>query len=147
MKNHSWRCSVFSRVSATLLVVSVLIATAGCGNGKKARLDATYPVHGKVVFRNGTPITAGVVCFQSQEDRGVSATGTIGPDGSFVLSSFIAGARAPGALPGKHRVIITPPLNPGSKKAAGQSVKFSPTTLEEYVVVKEIDNKVKLTLP
>ena len=128
-----------------VLAALALFAAAGCG--KKAELPPTHPVHGRVMFRGGDPVTAGIVCFQSQGDSAVSATGTIGPDGSFTLSSFIAGARAPGAVAGLHRVIVTPPRNAAQSAGGGQMGTFRSATLPEPVSVQEGDNNLTLVIP
>jgi len=79
----------------------LLAAAAGCG----AR--STYPVRGKVVFKDGTPLTGGLVVFRPVDTQlQVSARGDIHPDGTFVLGTYREGD---GAVPGKYQAAITPP--------------------------------------
>jgi len=80
---------------ATTLIFTVLLI-AGCGSGR----PTTVPVRGKVTF-DGKPVPTGRITFYPAEGR--SATGAIGPDGSYTLTTFEPGD---GALPGKHRVTI-----------------------------------------
>ena len=92
-----------------LLLVLAILPIAGCH--ARAELPKTYPVRGKVVFRDGEPMTGGTIQFQSEEKPRVAASSIIAADGTFELSSFVAGARAPGAVPGRHRVIVLPPVS------------------------------------
>jgi hypothetical protein len=80
-----------------------LVACSGCGGSK------TYQVEGVVLFRDGTPLSGGLVSFELIGDGPAreQARGEIQADGTFVLSTFQKGD---GALPGRHRVWITPPL-------------------------------------
>jgi hypothetical protein len=79
----------------------LLIVAAGCGG------PTTYPVRGKVVFKDGTPLTGGLVVFRPVDEKlQVSARGDIQPDGSFILGTYKEGD---GAVPGKYQAAITPP--------------------------------------
>lgn len=71
--------------------------TAGCGPGGPALHSAA----GKVVFRDGRPVTAGMVEF-APADGGPAARAKVGPDGRFTLTT---GDR-PGAVAGSHRVMV-----------------------------------------
>jgi hypothetical protein len=86
-------------LAGLLLALSLL---GGCG--KKA-----YPVKGQVVYEDGAAANdlAGCYIMLESEDRKVSASGVIGPDGSFTVGTFQEGD---GALLGKQRVAITPPI-------------------------------------
>jgi hypothetical protein len=69
----------------------------------------TYPVKGTVVFEDDRPATSlagGFVHFQSVEEETVSAQGYIDEHACFVLTTF---KKNDGAVPGKHRIIVTPP--------------------------------------
>jgi hypothetical protein len=84
------------RAAALLLVLGVL----GCGG-------RPYPVRGTVTLEDGTPVTAGMVSFETKDaEKPVTARGEIKPDGSYELSTYKAGD---GALPGVYRVAVTPP--------------------------------------
>jgi hypothetical protein len=69
---------------------------------------SAYPVEGQVVFENDAPANelAGSSITFEIKDKNVSATGTIKPDGTFLVGTFTDNDGAP---PGKHRVVITPP--------------------------------------
>jgi hypothetical protein len=85
-----------------LMVLALILVTAvGCGSGN------TYPVRGKVFFKDGTPLTGGVVVFKPVDDSlKVTAQGDIQQDGTFIVATYKEGD---GALPGKYQVAITPP--------------------------------------
>jgi hypothetical protein len=93
------------------VVVLILAFCLSPGCGRKAEpLPPTYPVRGKVVYRQGGALGGAVVYFQSQAEPNVSASGQTGSDGSFEVTSFVAGDRAPGAVAGTHRVLVVPPI-------------------------------------
>src|SRR5262245_26220115 len=99
--------SSLSRASALcgwrLTVVLVLVAAAGCGGSR------LYPVEGKVVFPDDTPLTAGTVEFGPvDKDALLAPRGEIQADGTFRMSTFKEGDGAPG---GEYRVLVTPPEN------------------------------------
>ncbi len=81
----------------------VVIACAGCGGDAR---PTTVPVHGKVTYQ-GEPVTQGTVTFQPVKPaEGYPkrpATGTIGADGTYELSTFEAGD---GAIPGEYQVAV-----------------------------------------
>jgi hypothetical protein len=84
-----------------LLLGFSCLAIAGC-SGK----EPTYPVTGKVVYKDGTPAAAGVfVVFESTKEPYQRANGAIKPDGSFTLSTD---RPENGAIQGPHRVCIQP---------------------------------------
>lgn len=84
-------------LSGSVVLFSVW-AFNGCADGR----PATFPVSGRVVFADGTPVTSGTVELESV-DHGVNARGAIQPDGTFRLSTYETGD---GALPGRHRVAV-----------------------------------------
>jgi hypothetical protein len=98
-----------STPGACLLVGLLLVGTTGCGSG-------TYPVRGKVVFKDGTPLQGGIVVFESLDNNRVIARGDIAADGTFTL-----GTKSPGdgALPGEHRVLVSPLLPSNAKESQG----------------------------
>ena len=79
--------------------ICFLFATlVGCGLGG----TASYPVSGKVVFTDGSPLTTGGrVIFESADEGGTThhAMGIIAADGSFEIKM----PNADGVLPGKYR--------------------------------------------
>ena len=62
----------------------------------------TYPVRGRVVFEDGSPVRTGRIELESSQ-FGTSATGRINDDGSFVLGTYES---EDGATAGSHSAII-----------------------------------------
>jgi hypothetical protein len=106
------------RTTPFLLLLLFLTTTAGCGGTKAA------PVDGKVKFKDGSDVsvlTNYEISFAPADGK-TSAVGHILADGSFQLSTFSDGD---GALPGQHRIAISPPLSPDPDKPPQKS-KLSP---------------------
>ncbi len=90
-----------SALSMICLISSMLLILQGCGVSQ-------FPVKaakGKVVCK-GKPVTSGSITFTpvgtaGTTETGKPASGTVGTDGSFVLSTF---DRFDGAIIGKHLV-------------------------------------------
>jgi hypothetical protein len=94
-------CSLLRRWLAPTLLGLALVVLTGCG-------AKPYPVSGKLLFEDGKPITelAGFnVSFTSQKLT-KSATGVIGPDGTFKLTTVHPND---GAFPGDYDVILSQP--------------------------------------
>jgi hypothetical protein len=95
------------RQIVALLVACTFIA-AGCGGGD-SRFD-TAPVRGKVLCE-GEPLTSGMISFTPIAEGetatpGKLATGVVGPDGTFVLTTY---EPEDGAIIGRHTVYYSPP--------------------------------------
>lgn len=75
-----------------------LLLLAGCGS----RGPKTYSVSGEVVFEDGVVLQGGLVEFSAVEQE-MSATGRIGLDGKFRLTTVKVGD---GAIAGLHRAIV-----------------------------------------
>ena len=78
-------------------------ACAGCSNK-----IPTYPVRGKVVYKDGTPIRGGgglMIWFESTASPYHRASGLVEANGEFVLSFIEAGSGAP---EGEHRIRFDP---------------------------------------
>jgi hypothetical protein len=100
-------------IKLALFAAVALGGCSGCGSsGAPASVSTLVPAKGKVTFK-GQPLTSGTIRFEP-DDFGRAASGTIQPDGSFVLSTLKDGD---GVVPGHHRVSITN-LDPKSKAAA-----------------------------
>jgi hypothetical protein len=80
----------------------LLLLVGGCGPSGGVSAVETVPVKGKVTYK-GKPLTKGVVTFEPR-NSGRTATGQIGPDGDFELTTLKKGD---GAAPGKHRVSVS----------------------------------------
>lgn len=83
------------------LIVAVAIALAACGAAGCRRGPQVVPVSG-VVEVDGRPLPSGAITVVP--DHGRAATGTIGKDGRFTLTTFVPGD---GAILGRHRVVVT----------------------------------------
>jgi hypothetical protein len=82
----------------TFLVI--VFSAVGCSDST----PNTYPVRGIVRFPDGQLLREGSVEFEIIGRKPpVTATGSIGPDGSFALGTYEADD---GALAGKHRVVV-----------------------------------------
>lgn len=82
------------------LALTGSLTTAGCSRSP----PALVPVHGRITFA-GAPVARGVIVFTPDAERGTygpSASGEIGPDGQYTLTSN----QSSGATPGWHRVTI-----------------------------------------
>jgi hypothetical protein len=82
----------------------VALLIAGCGDPVAAPLTV---VRGLIKFR-GSPLPGGFIVFTPDDDfgsRGACATGRIGPDGRFTLSTD----GATGAAAGKYRITVAGP--------------------------------------
>jgi hypothetical protein len=75
-----------------------LAALTGCSDGRLP----TYPVAGRVVFPDGSPIHVGTVELKSRE-HSIQARGEIDTDGRFVLTTYEPGD---GAVAGKHDCVV-----------------------------------------
>lgn len=80
------------------IVIFVVTLIVGCG---EARVPM-YPVSGKVVFSDGSPVRTGTVELESI-DQQTTASGTIQNDGTFVLGTYES---SDGAAAGQHRAIV-----------------------------------------
>lgn len=83
---------------ASICLIAALLLTSGCTNKK----FTTYPVSGVVKFEDGSVVKAGRIEFHNQEQK-VSARGTIGSDGTFVMGTETS---SDGAVAGVHQVLI-----------------------------------------
>lgn len=94
-----------------------LVFIIGCGSSK------TYPINGTVVFTGETipakELAGHNVTIEPEAPNGEgkkhSGSGLIGADGKFKISTFELND---GAVPGKHKVAITPPVQSGDGPAA-----------------------------
>src|SRR5437899_2543704 len=92
---------------AGALVSLVLFGAGGCGGE-----TVFFPVSGKVTYKDGTPVTAGLVIFEPVDQK-VSARGAIRPDGTFQLGTH---RDDDGAMAGDYKVLVAPPPLPEEGK-------------------------------
>ncbi len=80
------------------LYTMLILVAVGCGSDRVP----TYPVSGRVVFENGSPVRHGTIEIASVE-HGTTASGTIDHEGGFVLGTYTSND---GAAAGEHKVIV-----------------------------------------
>ena len=144
----SLRRSCRSAVAA-LLTVTIGVGFVGCGGGD-ADLPKTVSVSGKVIFK-GESLKEGTVMFHPQGGSGHPATGEIGENGIYTLTTFDA---SDGATVGNHVVTIQlfpKGANPGFEEEAPGYVKIpqkytAPKTSDLLVEVKDGANTINLEL-
>jgi hypothetical protein len=121
---------VIARLASRLALISAVVVLAGCNR------SGLHKVEGKVVFPDGSPLTAGTVEFGPVDKHAIYAPrGFINADGSFRASTHDENDGAP---PGTYRLLITPPeeLEPGQPKPKPFDRRFKSfeTSGVEYTV-------------
>ncbi len=93
--------SICGRLSVRLgMFALLLLGLSGCGQAK-------YPVTGKVVFKDGTPLPGGLLVFSPVDPANhTGARAYIDTDGTFVMSTDSEGD---GSLVGKYKALIRGP--------------------------------------
>jgi hypothetical protein len=122
-------------ISLLLIGISGL---AGCGD-RRPPMPQTYPVHGRVTFKNGTPVTEGMVRFEPQSSPVANTVALINKDGAYSLITTIAGRRAEGAVPGANRVSVVLP-------AKGDALPTPPVIFPKPFNVEAKENDIPLKL-
>lgn len=113
------------RLVVAVAIVVATVAAEGCHRGPRV-----VPVSG-VVEVDGVPLTSGAITVVP--DHGRAATGTIGKDGRFSLTTFVPGD---GAILGRHRVVVTAHQDLGRMRikwlvpAACRDIASTPLVLE-----------------
>ena len=92
-----------------LWAIIAVVCAAGCGRGDRLK---TYPTTGTITFSDGRRFPGNDSAFIVLEsiEHGLTATGSIDSDGRFTLRTYDPGD---GAVAGRHRVSITPPMPAG----------------------------------
>lgn len=95
---------------------AVALGLAGCSGRDSSSIGTTYEVQGRVLLNSGAPLTRGRVTFIPEDPKIVPATGELGSDGRFQLTTKTAND---GALPGRYKVRIEPAAtNAGRNKVS-----------------------------
>lgn len=134
----------FRKTARMLLLTSLtpgVVLITGCGGGTEQAASrlAPVPVKGSIIYK-GKRLTGGTVRFEP-EDGGREASGEIGPDGTFTVSTF---GKDDGAVAGTHRLAIEPPAGrakslPAKFRSAASSkivLEVSPGKTEYLVELK-----------
>jgi hypothetical protein len=93
-----------------LLWFFLLFGLSGC-RGTGLYSGSLYPVTGKVLLADGSPLTGGTIHFIPKRG-GLLASGKIEPDGTFSLKS----KTRDGAAPGEYKIRIEPSADLLAKK-------------------------------
>jgi hypothetical protein len=95
-------CLSVKRSLTTTLAVLPAVLLASCGT---RHAGSVFPVRGKVLFRGMPAVGAQVAFHPLEKAEGVRPVpqAAVGPDGSFVLSTY---TRHDGAPPGRYAVTI-----------------------------------------
>jgi hypothetical protein len=82
------------------ILAVLLLGFCGCGTAK-------YPVTGKIVFKDGTPLPGGLIVFSPVDPANhTGARGYIDADGTFTMSTDSEGD---GSLAGRYKALIRGP--------------------------------------
>ena len=124
------------------------VFVAGCGpKFNTTPPPKVYPVKGKVLLASGQPVSGGIITFHPKNTLGAEASGEIGTDGSFQLTTI---ARNDGALPGSYTVSVNPFFKDGQPSAVPACrvpLKFgAPETSGLTAEVEEKDNDLTIEL-
>ena len=135
--------SSFRGIVCTLIACAIL---SGCNSGRLK----TYPVQGKVVFANGTPVKVGTVETKSVQHN-VQATGSIDLDGSFTLTTYQPND---GAVAGEHRCVVVqfiqleeiPNYRPSTMGVVNRKHSMYSTSELSFTIQPDGPNEVKLVV-
>ena len=144
------KCSL-SNLCSLLCGMVIVTSAIGCGGGSDN--PAVGTVSGKVTH-NGQPVNGGVVQFTPGQSGGKGpagkpASGSVGADGTFKLSTYGDGD---GAVIGKHKLNYAPPVvaidekthSEDSKPVVGPYDGLAPSKADAEV--KAGDNKIDIEL-
>jgi hypothetical protein len=130
----------FNRWAVALLLSALCLQATGCAAKKPAvPPPKTYAVTGKVVTKDGKPVTGGMVQFESKTDNRLSVTSEIKADGTFALISRLDGQEFPGATAGEYQVTLFPAMSASQTEA--------PQVLPQKFTVEAKVNSLTLTAP
>ncbi len=101
--SNRWKAIRGGRRRAFLAVG--LGSLVGCSGNGPTSIGTTYEVKGQILLQDGTPLTHGRVAIVPTEAGTVPASGEIGADGRFSLTTK---STDDGALPGEYKLRIEP---------------------------------------
>jgi hypothetical protein len=93
------------RQFATILMLGTVLL-AGCGQTISTP-PPTYSVTGRVLGRDGQPLSGGVVQFVSKEQPTLNMSASISAEGNFKLQTLHENQNVAGAIQGPCEVLIT----------------------------------------
>jgi hypothetical protein len=130
-----------SVVGIPLVLCAALLV--GCSKGEVK----TYPIPGKLVYQDNSPVPGATLVFQTTVDgKPVAARGTADSEGKFTLTTFEEGD---GVVAGEHQVSVSPlpagdgpaPVKPAVPPvysdfaASGLKTTVSPETSEIVITI------------
>ncbi len=126
----------------------VVLGLVGCGGQVK-----TYNIPGKLVYEDGSPVTAGgTITLQTKAgDQTIDAHGQADSEGKFTLSTFKEGD---GVVAGEHAVSVTPlpagdsaapttppiPAKYSDFSTSGLKTSVTPDTTEIVITISKSGN-------
>jgi len=93
-----------------ILCYCILLAVVGCGGTEAEPPPPTFVVTGKVIDRDGQPLTGGIIQFVSKRDGTLNMSSIIQPDGTFELTTIAGNENLAGAIEGPCQVMVTRPI-------------------------------------
>jgi hypothetical protein len=121
---------------------AILLAHLGACGSKELPPPQTFQAKGKVVFKDGPPLSGGMVELRGKNDPALASQGHIQPDGTFSLTTLhgVKTTNLIGALPGEYKVTVIPPM--------GKDQNVQPITMANTVTIQaKDDNWIPITLP
>jgi len=112
-----------NRRSQFLVFVTLFLLFGGCGDNSRLKVAKATGT----VALDGKPLTDGVVIFTPTSGRG--ATGVIGSDGTFSLSTY---GESDGATIGIHNVSIVPALDDKEVLESEEPIDANPQIPTKY---------------
>jgi hypothetical protein len=116
-------CRLLRMLRVNVLVIA-WIAIAGCRGGDSLPSLQVYPVKGKVLLADGTPLTSGWVYFVPKSGLPITPSAQLAPDGTF---SILTGGSGEGAPAGDYKVRIEAPQFGGGAKSKKSPFQFKYT--------------------
>ncbi len=133
MKDHR----PFILTKTCCLFVCVALWLVGCGGSSKP-LPETFVVKGNLKDKADSPITDGMIVFQSPKNAEHASQAEIQSDGSFQLFTLVEGQRIDGARPGEYRATFFPKMSEAQTEV--------PLEIDETFTVKSGDNVFEIKL-
>lgn len=127
---HSGSRSTRSWLAAALLL------TSGCAHEP---LQPIWPVHGRLVQSDGSPVTSGALRFQSELDPRSIVFAELASDGRFEAMTLQGSSPQPGASSGRYEVVFSP--------MQGEAPSEWPVVFSEPVTIEPGENQLSLVLP
>lgn len=121
-----------ARAIVALVLLLSSLSLAGCQ--KQEEMPATHPASGKVAYKDGQPVTGGIVQFTSTApDSVIFVNGEIDENGNFSLHTLKGKTKASGAVEGQYEVTVLPPQTPDHQQ-------IMPVTLPGTYTIKPGEN-------